>query len=40
LEVFASNKDMKNKWLLQLRDFFVQETSIVGANYFNVDLTN
>lgn len=40
LEVFATNQDMKNKWLLQLRDFLLQEPTILWVNYFNVDLTN
>lgn len=40
LEVYANNKDLKNAWLLQLRDFLLREQRIVGAIYFNVDLTN
>lgn len=40
LEVYQNNADLKNTRLLQLRDFLLRETSIVGAIYFNVDLTN
>lgn len=40
LEVFANNKDLKNQWILQLKDFLLQEPSILWVNYFNVDLTN
>ena len=40
LEVYRTNADLKNAWLLQLRDFLLRETSIVWAVYFNVDLTN
>jgi hypothetical protein len=40
LEVYENNKELKNTRLLQLRDFLLRETRIVGAIYFNVDLTN
>jgi len=40
LEVYKNNSELKNTWLLQLKDFLLRETSIVGAIYFNVDLTN
>ncbi|EKD24544.1 MAG: Dockerin type 1 [uncultured bacterium (gcode 4)] len=40
LEVYANNSDLKNEWLLQLKDFLLRETRIVGAIYFNVDLSN
>jgi hypothetical protein len=40
LEVYKTTYDLKNTWLLQLRDFLKSEKSILGANYFNVDLTN
>ena len=40
LEVYKTSKDAKNQRLFQLRDFLSEEPSIVGANYFNVDLTN
>ncbi len=40
LEVYANNSTLKNARLLQLKDFLLRETSIVGAIYFNVDLTN
>ncbi len=40
LEVYANNSWLKNAWLLQLKDFLLRETRIVGAIYFNVDLTN
>lgn len=40
LEVYQNNTDLKNTRLLQLREFLLRETSIVGAIYFNVDLTN
>ncbi|MEI7563378.1 MAG: hypothetical protein WCJ39_07165 [bacterium] len=40
LEVYQKNKELKNQWLLQLRDFLLNQPDIVGANYFNVDLTN
>lgn len=40
LEVYRTNYDLKNTRLLQLRDFLKSEKSILGANYFNVDLTN
>ena len=39
-EVYENNKAMKNIRLLQLRDFLLRENRIVGAIYFNVDLTN
>ena len=39
-EVYESNDQLKNTWLLQLKDFLLRETRIVGAIYFNVDLTN
>ncbi|MFA7298786.1 MAG: hypothetical protein WC010_04035 [Candidatus Absconditabacterales bacterium] len=39
-EVYESNKDMKNERLLQLREFLLRENRVVGAIYFNVDLTN
>lgn len=39
-EVYLTNMDLKNEWLLQLRDFLLRESRIVGAIYFNVDLTN
>ncbi len=40
LEVYQKNKELKNARLLQLRDFLLRETTIVGVIYFNVDLTN
>lgn len=40
LKVYATNKDLKNQWLLQLKDFLLAESRIVGMVYFNVDLTN
>lgn len=40
LEVYETNKDLKNQWLLQLRDFLLHQPDIVGLNYFNVDLTS
>ena len=40
LEVYANESWPKNARLLQLRDFLLRETKIVGAIYFNVDLTN
>ena len=40
LEMYQSNKELKNAWLVQLREFLQRETKIVGAIYFNVDLTN
>ena len=40
LEVYENNKSLKNARLLQLKDFLLRETRIVGAIYFNVDLTN
>jgi hypothetical protein len=40
LQVYATNSDLKNQWLLQLRDFLKSEKEIVGAIYFNVDLTD
>jgi len=40
LEVYENNKELKNTRLLQLREFLLRETKIVGAIYFNVDLTN
>jgi len=40
LDVYATNSWLKNTWLLQLRDFLLREKRIVGAIYFNVDLTN
>ena len=39
LEVYKTQKDAKNQWLLQLRDFLLSQPDIVGVNYFNVDLT-
>jgi len=40
LEVYQNNYTLKNTWLRQLRDFLKSEPLILGANYFNVDLTN
>jgi hypothetical protein len=40
LEVYRTNKELKNIWLRQLRDFLKAEPQILGANYFNIDLTN
>ena len=40
IEVYETNKDLKNIRLLQLRDFLLRESRIVGAIYFNVDLSN
>ena len=40
LDVYKTTYDLKNTRLLQLRDFLKSEKSILGANYFNVDLTN
>ena len=40
LEVYKNTYDLKNTRLLQLRDFLKSEPTILGANYFNVDLTN
>ena len=31
---------MKNERLVQLREFLLRENRVVGAIYFNVDLTN
>ena len=39
-EVYENNKALKNQRLGQLRDFLLRENRIVGAIYFNVDLTN
>lgn len=39
-EVYENNKELKNARLLQLREFLLRESRIVGAIYFNVDLTN
>lgn len=39
-EVYENNKDMKNERLIQLRTFLLRESRVVGAIYFNVDLTN
>jgi hypothetical protein len=38
--VYQNTYDLKNTRLLQLRDFLKSEPTILGANYFNVDLTN
>ncbi len=40
LEVYKNNMELKNTRLLQLKDFLQKENRIVGAIYFNVDLTN
>ena len=40
LDIYQSRTDLKDAWILQLRDFLQRETQIVGAIYFNVDLTN
>ncbi len=40
LEVYRTNSTLKNERLRQFRDFLKSEPSIIGANYFNVDLTN
>lgn len=40
LEVYKTNSTLKNERLRQLRDFLKSEKNILGANYFNVDLTN
>lgn len=40
LEVYKNNYALKNTRLLQLRDFLKSQPSILGVNYFNVDLTN
>lgn len=39
-EVYKTNSDYKNDWLLSLREFFDNEPMIVGGIYFNIDLTN
>lgn len=38
--MYQQRSDLKNLWLGQLKDFLKREKSIVGAVYFNVDLTN
>jgi len=40
LEVYENNKELKNRRLLQLKEFLIREQRIIGAIYFNVDLTN
>ncbi len=40
LAVYENNSWLKNQRLLQLKDFLLREPRIVGAIYFNVDLTN
>lgn len=40
LNTYQFRADLKNTRILQLRDFLQRETQIVGAIYFNVDLTN
>lgn len=40
LAVYTNNSWLKNQRLLQLKDFLLREQRIVGAIYFNVDLTN
>lgn len=40
IEVYENNAELKNTWLLQLKDFLLRETRIAGAIYFNVDLSN
>lgn len=40
LNTYQSRSDLKDARILQLRDFLQRETQIVGAIYFNVDLTN
>ena len=40
LEVYKNTYDLKNTRLIQFRDFLKSEPTILGANYFNVDLTN
>lgn len=39
LQVYENTASLKNTWLVQLRDFLLREKRIVGAIYFNVDLT-
>ncbi len=39
-EVYENNKALKNERLGQLRTFLLRESRVVGAIYFNVDLTN
>lgn len=40
LEVYEKNSELKNARLVQLKDFLLRESSIVGAIYFNVDYTD
>lgn len=40
LYVYNNVWKYKNTWLSQLRKFLQEETSIVGAVYFNIDYTN
>ena len=40
MDVYANTYDLKNTRLRQLRDFLKSEPTILGANYFNVDLTS
>ena len=40
LNTYQFRTDLKDTRILQLRDFLQRETQIVGAIYFNVDLTN
>lgn len=39
-EVYKTNSDYKNDWLLSLKEFFDNEPRILGGIYFNIDLTN
>lgn len=40
LQMYENEPTLKNQRLLQLKDFLLRETKIVGAIYFNVDLTS
>ncbi len=40
IDVYQKNMDMKNKRLIQLKEFLLRESKIVWAVYFNVDYTN
>lgn len=40
LHFYETRSDLKNQRILQLQDFLQRESQILGAIYFNVDLTN
>lgn len=39
LQSYQNDSDLKNKWLISLKDFMLQNPEILGFVYFNIDYT-